>query len=291
MIKSMTGFGKAECVFQKRRIIVEIKSLNSKFLDVNARIPNGFRTKELEIRNMLSEQLRRGKVDFTLSVEEMGDASNYSINKELAKKYFAELKGLSDEMDQKEFSDYLPVIMRLPDVLVSEKEDVSEEEWELLKKAIAEALRKIEEFRKQEGKSLVNDLLKYNENIQKLLTQVEPFEEQRLINLQAKIKKDIYDIVEKDDVDQNRFEQELVYYLDKLDITEEKVRLSKHCSFFIETLNEKESQGKKLGFISQEMGREINTLGSKANEANIQKIVVQMKDELEKIKEQLFNIL
>jgi len=287
----MTGFGKAECVFQNRRIIVEIKSLNSKFLDVNARIPNGFRTKELEIRNMLSEQLRRGKVDFTLSVEEMGDASNYSINKELAKKYFTELKGLSDEFDQKEFSDYLPVIMRLPDVLVSEKEDVSEEEWNLLKVAIVEALGKIEEFRKQEGKSLVNDLLLYNNNIQKLLTQVEPYEEQRLKNLQAKIKKDIYDIVEKDDVDQNRFEQELVYYLDKLDITEEKVRLSKHCSFFVETLNEKESQGKKLGFITQEMGREINTLGSKANEANIQKIVVQMKDELEKIKEQLFNIL
>jgi uncharacterized protein (TIGR00255 family) len=291
MIKSMTGFGKAECVFQNRRIIVEIKSLNSKFLDVNARIPNGFKIKELEIRNMLSEKLRRGKVDFTISVEEMGDASNYTINKELARKYFRELKGLSDEFDHKDFSDYLPIIMRLPDVLVTEKEDVSEEEWNLLKAAIFEALEKIEEFRKQEGKSLVNDLLRYNNNIQELLSKVEPFEEQRLKNLKIKIRKDIYDIVDKEDVDKNRFEQELVYYLDKLDITEEKVRLAKHCTYFMETMNEEDSQGKKLGFIGQEMGREINTLGSKANEANIQKLVVQMKDELEKIKEQLFNIL
>ncbi len=287
----MTGFGKAECVYQKRRIIVEIKSLNSKFLDVNSRIPNGFKLKELEIRNMLSTHLKRGKVDFIINVEEMGDASNYTINKELAKKYFRELKELSDEFESKDFSDYLPVIMRLPDVLVSEKDDVSEEEWELLKAAIDKALGKIKEFRVQEGKSLMNDLIGYNNNIKKLLKEIEPFEGQRIKNLQDKIRKDIYEVANKEDVDKNRFEQELVYYLDKLDITEEKVRLAKHCSYFIETLNEENSQGKKLGFITQEMGREINTLGSKANEANIQKIVVQMKDELEKIKEQLFNIL
>lgn len=287
----MTGFGKAECVYKNRRIIVEIKSLNSKFLDVNARIPNGFKLKELEIRNMLSKHLKRGKVDFNINVEEMGDASHYTINKDLAKKYFRELKELSDEFDNKNFTDYLPVIMRLPDVLVAEKEDISDEEWELLKTAIYEAIEKIEGFRIQEGKSLMNDLIGYDKNIQSLLAEVEPYEGQRIKNLQDKIRKDIYEVANKDDVDKNRFEQELVYYLDKLDITEEKVRLAKHCSFFIETLNENNSQGKKLGFITQEMGREINTLGSKANEANIQKIVVRMKDELEKIKEQLFNIL
>lgn len=287
----MTGFGKAECVHQKRRIIVEIKTLNSKFLDVNSRIPNGFKVKELEIRNMLSTHLKRGKVDFNINVEEMGDASNYSINKELAKKYYYQLKELSDEFESKNFSDYLPVIMRLPDVLVSEKDDVSEDEWDQLKVAINEALGKIKEFRVQEGKSLMNDLIGYNDKIKNLLKDVEPFEGQRIKNLQDKIRKDIYEVANKDDVDKNRFEQELVYYQDKLDITEEKVRLAKHCSYFIDTLNEENSQGKKLGFITQEMGREINTLGSKANEANIQKIVVQMKDELEKIKEQLFNIL
>jgi len=291
MIKSMTGFGKAECVYQKRRIIVEIKSLNSKFLDVNSRIPNGFKVKELEIRNMLSIHLKRGKVDFNINVEEMGDASNYSINRELAKKYYHQLKELSNEFESKNFSDYLPVIMRLPDVLVSGKDDVSEDEWDQLKVAINEALGKIKEFRVQEGKSLMNDLIGYNDKIKNLLKEIEPFEGQRIKNLQDKIRKDIYEVANKDDVDKNRFEQELVYYLDKLDITEEKVRLAKHCSYFIETLNEENSQGKKLGFITQEMGREINTLGSKANEANIQKIVVQMKDELEKIKEQLFNIL
>jgi uncharacterized protein (TIGR00255 family) len=270
---------------------VEIKSLNSKFLDVNSRIPIGFRVKELEIRNMLSEQLKRGKVDFTINIEEMGDASNYTINKELVKKYYNELKALSGESDNKSFSDYLPVIMRLPDVLVSGKDDVSEEEWDLLKAAIQKALVKIEEFRIQEGKSLMNDLIGYNNNIKNLLNEVEPFEGQRIKTLNEKIRKDIYEIANKEDVDKNRFEQELVYYLDKLDITEEKVRLARHCSYLVETLNEKSSQGKKLGFITQEMGREINTLGSKANDSSIQKIVVQMKDELEKIKEQLFNIL
>lgn len=287
----MTGFGKAECVYQNRRIIVEIKSLNSKFLDVNARIPNGFKLKELLIRNILSEHLRRGKVDFSINIEDMGDAAHYSINKELARKYYQELKELSDEFDTKGFADYLPVIMRLPDILVAEKEDIGDDEWEILRATILEAIEKIEEFRVQEGKSLMDNLLGYNNNIQRLLAEVEPYEGQRIKNLQDKIRKDIYEVANKDDVDKNRFEQELIYYLDKLDITEEKVRLAKHCSFLVETLNEGHSQGKKLGFISQEMGREINTLGSKANEANIQKIVVQMKDELEKIKEQLFNIL
>ncbi len=291
MIKSMTGFGKAECEYKNRRIIIEIKSLNSKVLDINARIANGYREKELEIRTLLSNTLSRGKIDFTLSIENTSEASNFSINKMLVQKYYRDLKALSEGFEEKEFSDYLPLIMRLPDVMVPEKEDISNEEWETLKMTIEDAIEKVEKFRIQEGGILENDLIKRNGNIIKLLAQIPPFEKQRIENLKGKIMRDLYELGNKEDIDKNRFEQELVYYIDKIDITEEKVRLSKHCEYFAETLTEPESQGKKLMFISQEMGREINTLGSKASDANIQKIVVQMKDELEKIKEQLFNIL
>lgn len=291
MIKSMTGFGKAVCECQNRKMMVEIKSLNSKSLDINARIPNGYREKEVEIRNLISKQLNRGKVDFQITIENSGEASNYSINKSLAQKYYRELKELSNDLDEKDFSDYLLLIMRMPDVLVTEINEISEEEWSQLQKAILKALDEVNEFRLDEGQNLEKDLRYRNDKISKLLEEVTPFEKVRLKNLQAKIKKDLEDVVDKEDIDKNRFEQELVYYQDKLDITEEKVRLKKHCEYFIDTLNETGFQGKKLIFISQEMGREINTLGSKANESNIQKIVVQMKDELEKIKEQLFNIL
>ena len=291
MIKSMTGFGKAVCECQNRKMVVEIKSLNSKLLDINARIPNGYREKEVEIRNLISNRLHRGKVDFQITIENSGDTSNYSINKSLAQKYYRELKELSLDLDEKDFSDYLLIIMRMPDVLVTEINEISEEEWSELKKAILQAIDEVDMFRKNEGKGLEKDLRYRNEKIVNLLEEVTPFEKARLKNLKAKISKDLHDVVDKEEIDKNRFEQELVYYQDKLDITEEKVRLEKHCEYFIETLDETDSQGKKLIFISQEMGREINTLGSKAGEANIQKIVVQMKDELEKIKEQLFNIL
>ncbi|MCD4682374.1 MAG: YicC family protein [Bacteroidales bacterium] len=291
MIKSMTGFGKAECECQSRKIVIEIKSLNSKQLDINARIPNGYREKEVEIRNLISSKLKRGKVDFQLSIDNVGDVSNFSINKDLARKYYRELKELSGDFEEKDFSDYLTVVMRLPDVLVPEKDEIGEQEWKLLIETIKNAIDKVDEFRIEEGKSLEKDVKYRNENILNLLLEIDPFEKERLKNLQQKIKKDIYEIANKEDIDKNRFEQELVYYQDKLDITEEKVRLKKHCEYFLETINEKGAQGKKLIFISQEMGREINTLGSKASHANIQRIVVRMKDELEKIKEQLFNIL
>lgn len=291
MIKSMTGFGKADCECQSRRLVIEIKSLNSKLLDINARIPNGYREKEVEIRNLISNKLHRGKVDFLLSVENTGSASNYTINKEIAQKYYKDLKELSFEFDEKNFSDYLLVVMRMPDVMIPEKDEITEEEWNLLFNTIDKAINKVNEFRIEEGKSLEKDLLYRNDRIRELLEKVTPFEKERMKNLKVKIKKDLYEIANKEDIDKNRFEQELVYYQDKLDITEEKVRLKNHCEYFIETLNEDGAQGKKLIFISQEMGREINTLGSKANESNIQKLVVQMKDELEKIKEQLFNIL
>lgn len=287
----MTGFGKAECVCQNQKLTVEIKSLNSKYFDVNLRIPNGFRDKELEIRNMLLSRLQRGKVEFSITIDDKGDISSYTINKALAKKYFDELKELSETIETLDFTEYLPLIMRLPDVMVTDKREIDEEEWKLLSIAIEKALDKVEEFRIDEGSSLLKDLEYRNKKILDLLEQVPPFEKQRMDILKQKIKKDLYELADQENIDKNRFEQELVYYLDRLDITEEKVRLKEHCKYFLETLGEKESQGKKLGFITQEMGREINTLGSKASESNIQKLVVQMKDELEKIKEQLFNIV
>lgn len=287
----MTGFGKAECVCQNQKLTVEIKSLNSKYFDVNLRIPNGFRDKELEIRNMLLSRLQRGKVEFSITIDDKGDISSYTINKALAKKYFDELKELSETIEILDFTEYLPLIMRLPDVMVTDKREIDEEEWKLLSIAIEKALDKVEEFRIDEGSSLLKDLEYRNKKILDLLEQVPPFEKQRMDILKQKIKKDLYELADQENIDKNRFEQELVYYLDRLDITEEKVRLKEHCKYFLETLGEKESQGKKLGFITQEMGREINTLGSKASESNIQKLVVQMKDELEKIKEQLFNIV
>ena len=291
MIKSMTGFGKASCECQNRNITIEIKTLNSKQIDINARIPNGYRDKEPQMRSLISNRLQRGKIDFSINVEITGEASNYTINKPLALKYYRELKELSEDLNETDFADFLPLLIRMPDILISEKEEISEAEWNSVFQALEEALKQVDDFRIQEGKMLENDLLIRINIILELLKRVEPFEKKRFENLKAKILKDLSDFTEKESIDKNRFEQELVYYLEKLDITEEKVRLEKHCDYFVETMKEPESKGKKLIFISQEIGREINTLGSKANEANIQRVVVQMKDELEKIKEQLFNIL
>jgi uncharacterized protein (TIGR00255 family) len=287
----MTGFGKAECECQDRKIVIEIKSLNSKQLDVNARIPNGYREKELSFRTLISKNLKRGKIDFNISVENSGGGSNFSINKALVAKYYKEMKSISEEIGEIGSVDYLSVIMRLPDVMMSEKEEVGEDEWKLLFGAVEKAIERLEVFRVEEGKNLHADLTSRTKKILELLVQVDPYEKKRIENLKVKIKRDLYELTDKDNIDKNRFEQELVYYIDKLDITEEKVRLKKHCEYFLETMDEAVSQGKKLNFIGQEMGREINTMGSKAGDANIQKIVVQMKDELEKIKEQLFNIL
>ncbi len=258
---------------------------------MNARIPSGYREKELAFRSLISKKLKRGKVDFNISVENTGGAANFSINKALALKYYREMKSLIEELGEKETVEYLPTLMRLPEILVSEKEDVSSDEWKLLFEAAEKAIDNLDIFRIEEGKTLHLDVEKRTGKIMELLDQVAPYEKQRIENLKTKIKRDLYELTDKNNIDKNRFEQELVYYIDKLDITEEKVRLKKHCEYFIDTLNEVDSQGKKLNFIGQEMGREINTMGSKAGDATIQKIVVQMKDELEKIKEQLFNIL
>jgi len=294
MIKSMTGYGKAVAEFGDRRLTIELKSLNSKQLDLALKLPAMFREKELEVRNLISQKLDRGKVDLFINTEITGNSAGISINRELAKKYQAELRDLLHEMKEDCPGGLLPLILKMPEVLQSAKEELNENDWLLVRAGIEHALALTDEFRTHEGMILDEDLRKRIRLILQYLIEVEPFEQQRISDIREKMIRDFS--VYKGDFngsapDQNRFEQEFIYYLERLDITEEKTRLKKHCDYFLDTLDEEISQGKKLGFISQEIGREINTLGSKANQADIQKLVVRMKDELEKIKEQLMNIL
>ena len=283
----MTGFGKADTRVKNKHISVEIRSLNSKGLDVNTRMPGLYREKELFIRNLLVEKLERGKIDLSINVESSEGIKGTQINKSVVKNYYSQLKSIAKELKEDQ-DDFLEIIMRLPEVLKTEREEFNEAEWKQVLKLIEAAIKNMDSFRVREGRVLENDLRKRIDLILKALIIVE--EADRITPIREKIKKNIEELVAKDKVDTNRFEQELIYYIEKLDITEEKVRLKTHCDFFLKTLDEK-SSGKKLGFISQEIGREINTIGSKANDAGIQKIVVQMKDELEKIKEQLNNVL
>ncbi|MBI4946687.1 MAG: YicC family protein [Bacteroidetes bacterium] len=289
MIKSMTGFGKEEANVKNKRVSVEIRSLNSKGLDVNTRMPNLYREKELSLRNLLSEKLERGKIDFSINVESSEGIRGTQINKTVIKNYHTQLKSITKELKEKQ-DDLIGIIMRLPDVMKSEKEEFNEAEWKQILKLTDAAIKNLDAFRGREGKVLENDLRKRIGLILTSLIIVEQNDGARITAIREKIRKAIEELVAKDKVDNNRFEQELIYYIEKLDITEEKVRLKTHCDFFLKTMNEAAS-GKKLGFISQEIGREINTIGSKVNDASIQKIVVQMKDELEKIKEQLNNVL
>ena len=289
MVKSMTGFGKEEGTVKGKRISVEIRSLNSKGLDVNTRMPNLYREKELSLRNLLSEKLERGKIDFSINVESSEGVRGTQINKTVVKDYHSQLKSIAKEL-KTEQKDFLELIMRLPEVMKSEREEFNEADWKQISKLIELAIKKLDVFRAREGKVLENDLRKRVDLILKSLLVIEEDDDARITAIREKIRKGIEELVAKDKVDNNRFEQELIYYIEKLDITEEKVRLKTHCDFFLKTMSEAAS-GKKLGFISQEIGREINTIGSKANDAGIQKIVVQMKDELEKIKEQLNNVL
>lgn len=289
MLKSMTGFGKSIAEYGNKRINVEIKSLNSKQTDINLKIPYLYREKEIEIRNILSQKLERGKIDCIIFLENNADASNITINKSLALKYYQELNSLATEINETH-NDILNILVKMPDVIKAEKEELDENEWNEILKALHDAIDKADKFRKQEGDLLKLDFIKRNNLILQLLSEVEPFEKNRIENIRQRINNDITTFLNSDKIDPNRFEQELIYYIEKIDFTEEKVRLKKHCNYFTETLNEG-SAGKKLGFVVQEMGREINTLGSKANDFDIQRIVVIMKDELEKIKEQLSNIL
>lgn len=290
MIKSMTGFGKTSINVCSKNIVVEIRTLNSKQLDLNTRIAPLFRDKENEIRSLIAQKLERGKIDFSMYVEK-NEAPSISINTELARAYYNELLQLSYTLQNPVESDIFVQVLRMPDVVTTPKEELPAELWPTVVQAIEETCNKVDEFRISEGAVLAADFEKRVRLIDSMIDEITPYETQRVETLRAKFDKSLEDLKMKGQLDANRFEQEMIFYIEKLDITEEKVRLRKHCEYFIETMNEDESKGKKLGFIVQEMGREVNTTGSKASDFNIQQIVVRMKDEVEKLKEQLANIL
>ena len=291
----MTGYGKAVCDLNGRKVTVEIKSLNSKQFDLNLKLPGTLREKEIGLRNTLSQKLERGKIDLFTSTESNGETLKYSINRDVAKRYQEELKSLQTDLGEEDMPGLLPIILKMPDVIQSGREELTEDDWEKILEAIHNAVQSLDEFRITEGNVLESDIRQRVDLILELLASIEPFEKERTTLVREKLRREFRNMAEKENqsgiLDENRFEQELIFYLERLDITEEKVRLKNHCDFFTVTMTMENSQGKKLGFIAQEIGREINTIGSKANDATIQKIVVQMKDELEKIKEQLLNIL
>lgn len=292
MIQSMTGYGKATATFGDKKINVEIKSLNSKAMDLSTRIAPLYREKEMEIRNMISKTVERGKVDFSLWVEKEVSDTAAQINIALAQSYDAQLKSLAATLGYKyPNEDYISTLLRMPDILSKDDtQELSEEEWEAVHSVVETALSHLVDFRKQEGSALEKKFNEKIDNIERLLKSIEPYEMERV----TKIRERITDALEKTlsvDYDKNRLEQELIYYIEKLDINEEKQRLANHLKYFRETMAVGHGQGKKLGFIAQEMGREINTTGSKSNHAEMQNIVVQMKDELEQIKEQVLNVM
>ena len=290
MVKSMTGFGKGEAALRNKKITVEIRSLNSKQLDLSLRLPAVYRQSEYEIRNLIARTIQRGKVDVFVTVESQAVETSARINREVFREYLRQMNDtLSFSGIDAGYDAILPVIMRLPDVVATEAEAISEEEHAALLAAVEAAAAHLDAFREQEGAILIADLLGRVELIEQYKTEVVPFEKARTETVKARILDNLSKLAV--DVDRNRLEQEMIFYLEKLDITEEKVRLTNHCNYFREVASSEEGAGRKLGFIAQEMGREINTMGSKANEPNIQILVVKMKDELEKIKEQVLNIL
>jgi len=285
MIQSMTGYGKTVLQLPTKKITIELKSLNSKNLDLNVRIPSYYREKELDVRKNLATDLERGKIDFSIFIEGNGGEGSSKINENVVKEYMNQLRNIV-ESDETEL---LKIAVRLPEALKTEREELDEEEWELILTAIDETVQKIKLYRTDEGKVLCDDFIFRISNIENLLEKVIEIDPERIVLVKEKLRKAIADLEAK--IDENRFEQEFIYYLEKLDITEEKVRLKNHLEYFKKELNTNDSNGKKLAFITQEIGREINTIGSKSNFADMQKLVVQMKDELEKIKEQSLNIL
>ena len=287
----MTGFGRTVLETEGKCITVEIRTLNSKQLDLNDRIPLLFKNYENEIRSILSKELERAKADFTMTVENRSTTSNVAINTELAASYYQALTDLSKKLGNPVESDIFLHVLRMPDVVSTPQDEVSDELWVAVRNAILDACRQLNEFRISEGKVLEADFVKRITLIRDMIDEVTPFEEQRIVKIREKFETSLKELAPKVQYDPNRLEQEMFFYLEKLDVTEEKVRLRKHCDYFIETLNESQSNGKKLGFIVQECGREINTLGSKSNDFDIQQIVVRMKDELEKLKEQLAIVL
>jgi len=286
MIQSMTGYGKSVLQLPTKKITIELKSLNSKSLDMNVRMPSYYKEKELPLRRLIAKSIIRGKVDVSLFVEVTGEETSTKINEAVVREYMKQLQLIAPDTSA---AKCLEMAMRLPDTARAEREEIDENEWETIEVNIKEAIANIVTYRNDEGKVLETEFLQRNENIRTLLEEVIAVDPERIAGVKERLQKGIADLKEK--VDENRFEQELVYYIEKYDITEEKVRLSNHLDYFIASINSEDSNGKKLGFIAQEMGREINTIGSKSNYAPMQKLVVQMKDELEKIKEQLLNVL
>ena len=289
MIQSMTGFGRATLVLPKKKITVEAKSLNSKQIDINTRIPSFYKEKELDVRSYLSSTLRRGKIELAIFVENTGADSQHKINQELVATYMTSLQEVGAGNVQT--GELLSMAMRLPDAMKVEQQDFDNDEWLAVMNVVKEAVAALVDFRKTEGLSLEKDIKAQIATIERLHNEVPKYEQERIDTIKSRISTKLADVLQSVDFDRDRLEQEMIYFIEKLDVSEEKVRLKNHCSYFIETMNSEESNGKKLGFISQELGREINTMGSKANHTEIQKLVVQMKDALEKIKEQTLNVL
>jgi uncharacterized protein (TIGR00255 family) len=286
MIQSMTGFGKASLQLPTKKITVELKSLNSKGLDLNTRMPSVYREMELGLRNQISQRLERGKIDFSLYIEVTGEETSSKINVPIVKGYINQMKVVIPNADETEL---MKMAVRMPDALKTERDEIDENEWKEIQKVIDEALENIANFRKDEGVSLEKEFLHRIANIMKLMNDAVAYDAERVETVKTRLRTALDEL--QVNVDENRFEQELIFYLEKYDITEEKVRLENHLNYFIETLAGTEANGRKLGFITQEMGREINTMGSKSNHSEMQKLVVMMKDELEKIKEQVLNVL
>lgn len=289
-MKSMTGYGKAVCELPQKKITIELRSLNSRQLDLSLRLPPLYRDKEADLRTEIARNVERGKIDFSLYLEQAGETGQVGINRALALGYYRDLKNLAAELGEEERTNYLSLLVKMPDVLRQDKAEVGEDEWKLVMKSAHDAIAAFNKFRDDEGKVLAGEFEQRIGIILAKLAEVNAMDPQRSAAIRDRLNRNLEEFIEIEKIDRNRFEQELIYYFEKLDITEEKLRLQTHCEYFLQTMNEP-SSGRKLGFISQEIGREINTIGSKANHAGIQKLVVQMKDELEKVKEQLLNVL
>jgi len=289
MIQSMTGYGKAELNLPNTNFIIELRSLNSKQIDTNIKIPSVYRDKEIVLRKLLSEKLQRGKIELSIWREESEFNVKYTLNTELIKQYFSQIEQITNELaiNAKEI---MPGLLKMPEVLVKGEEKTDDNEWDEIAKGVDVAISNILQFRMHEGKTLEKDIAKRINTLSDLLVELAPFVKNRIVKVKKSLKEKLAEI-DTNNIDENRLEQELIYYLEKQDITEEQVRLESHLNYFIETMQSNSPNGKKLGFIGQEIGREINTIGSKSSDSEMQKIVVQMKDELEKIKEQLLNIL
>ena len=291
MIQSMTGYGKATCEYGNKKIVIEIKSLNSKQLDVSTRIAGLYREKDIEIRNLIAQRLQRGKIDFALYIDDSGMPSGTRINQTVVENYYNQIQALSDKLGVTKPDSWMELLLRLPDAMKAETIELDENEWLAIRELLERAFEQIIAFRTQEGKSLESMFNEKLDSITNLLGQVDQYEGERVAKIKQRLEENLVALEEKVSIDRNRLEQELIFYIEKLDVNEEKVRLKNHIAYFAETMRNEQYPGKKLGFIAQEMGREINTLGSKSNQSDMQRIVVNMKDDLEQIKEQVLNVL